>query len=87
VFSISAAMLVSWQINRRVTFAKKTPSTLAEFSKFAAVSWTAQAVNYAVFASALMLWPGIALIGALALASLIAMFVAYAGFRFGVFAK
>lgn len=85
--SISVAMLASWQINRRVTFAMTTPPTLAEFGRFAAVSWLAQAVNYAVFAAILIMRPGTWPVTALIAASLIAMFVSYGGFRFGVFRR
>ena len=80
-----ARAIVSWLINRTVTFSADTPPSLAEFARFAAVSWTAQAVNYAVFAFILLTWPGIEPVVALILASMIAMFVSYAGFRFGVF--
>ncbi|MFY0610905.1 MAG: GtrA family protein [Hyphomicrobiaceae bacterium] len=87
LFSISAAMVCSWQINRRVTFAVTAPPTLNEFGRFAAVSWGAQAVNYGVFAAVLVWWPSTAPVIALVAGSLIAMFVSYAGFRFGVFGK
>jgi putative flippase GtrA len=87
IVSISIAMVVSWQINRRITFAVQSPPTLAEFSKFATVSWLAQAVNYAVFAAILLLRPETWPVAALVAASLVAMFVSYAGFRFGVFGK
>ncbi len=85
--SISVAMVVSWQINRRVTFALKSPATLTEFVRFAAVSWLAQAVNYAVFAVILLTRPGLWPVWALVAASLVAMVVSYCGFRFGVFRK
>jgi putative flippase GtrA len=87
IFSISVAMVVSWQINRRVTFAVATSPTLAEFVRFATVSWAAQAVNYALFAALLLLRPETWPVTALVAASLVAMFVSYAGFRFGVFHK
>lgn len=87
VVSIAIAMVASWLINRTVTFAVQSPPTLAEFARFAAVSWLAQAVNYAVFAAILLVRPGTAPIGALVAASLVAMVVAYVGFRFGVFRK
>ena len=87
LFSISAAMVTSWQINRRITFAVDASATLAEFGRFAAVSWSAQAVNYGVFAAVLLLWPATGAILALVAGSLVAMFVSYAGFRFGVFGK
>lgn len=87
LFSISLAMIVSWQINRRLTFAITAPATFAEFTKFAAVSWIAQAVNYAVFAGILLTRPGTWPVAALVAASVVAMFISYAGFRFGVFRK
>lgn len=85
--SISVAMIASWQINRRVTFAMATPATISEFCKFAAVSWVAQAVNYAVFAGILIARPQTWPVAALIAASAVAMFFAYGGFRFGVFRK
>lgn len=85
LLSISAAMVVSWLVNRTVTFAVTETPTLAEFGQFAAVSWTAQAVNYALFAAILLIWPGTLPLVALVLASLVSMLVSYAGFRYGVF--
>ena len=87
LFSISAAMVVSWLINRRITFAVTTPATVQEFASFATVSWVAQIVNYAVFAVILLIRPATWPVAAVAGASLVAMFVSYAGFRFGVFRK
>ena len=84
-FGISVAMVVSWLVNRTVTFSASSPPSIAEFGKFAAVSWTAQAVNYSVFAAILLLFPGKEPLLALILACLVAMFVSYTGFRFGVF--
>jgi len=85
--AIAVAMVVSWQVNRSVSYAMATPPTLHEFGRFAAVSWTAQAVNYAVFSAILLLRPGTHALLALLLASLVAMFVSYFGFRHGVFAR
>ena len=87
LISISIAMIASWQINRRLTFAVTTPATFKEFGKFAAVSWVAQAVNYAIFAAILLMRPQTWPVAALVAASGLAMFVAYGGFRFGVFRK
>lgn len=87
VVSIAVAMLASWLINRSVTFAVRTPPTLSEFARFAAVSWLAQAVNYTVFAAILLVRPATPPVAALVAASLVAMVVAYVGFRFGVFRK
>lgn len=84
--SITVAMVVSWLINRTVSFGVATAPTLSEFSRFAAVSWTAQAVNYAVFSAALLIAPGIGPTWAVLLGCSVSIFVAYAGFRFAVFA-
>ena len=86
-FSILCAMVVSWLINRTVAFAHPAPPTMLEFGRFAAVSWLAQAVNYAIFASILLMRPATHPLAALVAASLVAMFVSYAGFRYGVFRK
>jgi putative flippase GtrA len=87
LFAIAVAMVVSWRINRRVTFAVAAPPSLAEFARFAGVSWAAQAVNYAVFALLLLARPATEPVAALIAASIVAMVVSYVGFRFGVFGR
>ena len=82
---IVAAMVVSWAINRRVAFALKTPPTWGEFARFAMASSAAITVNYLVFAAILLAIPATSPVLAIVGASLVAMFVAYAGFRFGAF--
>jgi putative flippase GtrA len=84
-FAIGVAMVVSWFINRTVTFAVEAPPSLREFGRFAAVSWTSQVVNYLVFAAILVARPATPPLLALVLASLVAMFLSYFGFRYGVF--
>lgn len=84
---IGCAMVVGWLINRTVTFAMTTPPQLSEFGRYAAVSWTAQAVNYAVFSAILLSAPGTAPFTALVVACFVSMFVSYTGYRFGVFGK
>jgi putative flippase GtrA len=84
-FSIMCAMVVSWWINRTVTFAVERKPTVAEFLQFAAVVWFAQAVNYAVFAAIMLALPDTAPAVAVAAASLVSMCVSYMGYRFGVF--
>ena len=84
-FGIACAMVVSWLINRTVTFQADAPPSLGEFTKFAGVSVTSQIVNYTVFASLLLAFPRLIPELALFLACFVSMFVSYAGFRFGVF--
>ena len=85
--AIFLAMFVSWGINRTTTFAESRPPSLSEFTKFAAASFAGQVVNYLVFAGLLTLRPATDTTVAIGVASAVAMFVAYAGFRFGVFTK
>jgi putative flippase GtrA len=87
LFGIALAMVVSWLINRTITFSAATPPTLVEFSKFAGVSVTSQIVNYAVFAGLLLAIPALLPELALFFACFVSMFVSYAGFRFGVFGQ
>jgi putative flippase GtrA len=83
--AIAIAMVVSWLVNRTVTFAVDVPPSLREFRRFAAVSWASQAVNYFLFASILVARPTTPPLFALVCASLVAMFSSYFGFRYGVF--
>lgn len=85
--SIMIAMVVSWQLNRRITFAVRAPATFHEFARFAAVSWSAQAINYGTFAGLITWIPTLWPVWALIVSSALAMFAAYAGYRFGVFPK
>lgn len=86
-FGIACAMVVSWLINRTVTFRADLPPSIDEFSRFAGVSVTSQIVNYGVFATLLLAFPALMPELALLLACFVSMFVSYAGFRFGVFRK
>jgi putative flippase GtrA len=82
---IGLAMIVSWLINRNVTFKTSAPPSVGEFAKFASVAITSQAINYLVFAALLLSYPAMMPEVALLLACLVSMFTSYAGYRFGVF--
>lgn len=84
-FGIALAMVVSFLINRSVTFQAPGQPSFVEFSRFAGVSITSQLVNYMVFATLLVLLPQLVPELALLMACLVSMFVSYIGFRFGVF--
>ena len=83
--AISLAMVVSWLINRTVTFPVRANPTLAEFLRFAAVAWVAAALNYAVFAGLIIVMPRMHPVLAVAIASICAMTMSYLGMKFGVF--
>jgi len=84
---ISAAMVVSWVVNRTVTFAVNTRPTVVEFLQFAAVASSAQVINYSVFVLALLLLDGTSPFVAMVFSSLVAMLFSYGGFRLTVFGK
>ena len=46
---IATGMVVSWLVNRTITFGVRNRPTVSEFLQFAAVSWSAQVLNYAAF--------------------------------------
>ena len=83
--AIALAMVVSWLINRSVTFPVDARPSLAEFGRFAAVAWVAAALNYAVFAGLIVLVPTMHPVLAIGIASLCAMTLSYLGMKFGVF--
>ena len=85
--AIALAMVVSWLINRTVTFPVDQPATLVEFARFAVVAWSTAALNYAAFAGLILAFPELAKVLAIAIASLIGMDAAYLGMRHGVFRK
>ena len=85
LIGIAVAMVVAWQCHRRLTFAVSTPSTAAEFAKFAAVASTSVVVNYLLYALVLVVVPTTAPEVALTVSALGSMFVTYFGMRFGVF--
>jgi putative flippase GtrA len=83
--ALCVAVVVAWQCHRRWSFAVTTPSSWGEFVRFAAVAWSAAAVNYALYALALFVVPGVPPEVAVGVASVGSMFVSYTGMRFGVF--
>ena len=85
VFAIATAMVVSWLLNRTITFRVGTPPTPREFMRFAALAWITAALNYAVFAAVLLALPGTYPLVALVISSLSAAIVAYICMRFAVF--
>jgi putative flippase GtrA len=85
--TIFLAMLVSWGLNRSITFPTARPPSWKEFAGFAAASFGGQVVNYGVFAAILTWQPLTDQTLAIVFASGVAMFATYAGLRFGVFAK
>lgn len=78
-------MVAGWLAHRTMTFAVQSRPTVQEFISYAAVAWTTAAINYASFASILVLRPVTRPLVALIMASMIATVFAYVGMRFGAF--
>ncbi len=85
IFAIGVAMVVGWLCHRRLTFAVQSRPSVREFMKYAAVAWSAAALNYAIYAGILLAVPTAPPLVALFVASIAAMAASYAGMRFGVF--
>jgi putative flippase GtrA len=83
--AITLAMVAGWLMHRTYTFPVTAPPTLREFVAYAAVGWSASAVNYGVFAGIVLARPEVAPFLALVVASLIAMAFSYVGMRFAAF--
>lgn len=84
---IGVAMVVAWACHRRLTFDVQAAPSLSEFASYAAVAWSAAAVNYVIYAAILLALPALAPELALVASSLVSMVVSYLGMRFGVFGK
>ena len=85
LIAILIAMVVAWLMHRRLTFAVTAAPSLREFLRFAAVAWSANALNYAIYAGILLVLPGSLPLVAIVIATGIASVFSYVGFRFGVF--
>jgi putative flippase GtrA len=83
--AILVAMVVAWLLHRRLTFQVSASPTAREFLRFAAVAWSANAINYLVYLGILVVRPATATLVALVIATAVAAIFSYLGFRFGVF--
>jgi putative flippase GtrA len=87
MFGILLAQVVSWRLHRTLTFAVKAPVDWREIVRFGAVAWSANGVNYVVYAGLLLMFPRMPILAALVLGSAAAMVFSYLGLRFGVFRR
>ncbi len=85
IIAIMLAMVVAWLMHRRFTFQVAAPPSMAEFLRFAAVAWSANALNYGIYALLLLALPALWPLAAMAASTGVAMIFSYLGFRLGVF--
>ena len=80
LFSMSAAAVATWRLNRCFTFAPSTSSQAAEGLRYAAVAASAAGLNYFLYTLALLAWPALPPVLAAAVATWVAMAFSYAGY-------
>ena len=87
IIAIGGAMIVGYFAHRQLTFRSAQPASIGEFVKFAGVAMAVVSINYGCYAAMMIVRSGTEPLAALAVASLIAMTISYAGLRFGVFKR
>lgn len=80
VVAIAFAMLVTWRLNRAITFGASDTSQKSEGVRYFAVALAAAAVNYAAYAAFMLICPALMPAIAVALATGVSMVVSYLGF-------
>ena len=86
LFSLAAATLVTWRLNRALTFDRSGRHQGDEAMRYAAVTATAQGTSYAIFAALVLTVLGWFPQGALLIGAAVGAVVAYNGHRFFAFA-
>jgi putative flippase GtrA len=84
--SISASALTTWRLNRSVTFGASDRSQAVEGARYAIVAALTAALNYCIYALALIVWPELPPLAAMAGATGAAMLFSYFGYSRFVFA-
>ena len=80
IVAIACAMLVTWRLNRAITFGASDTSQKSEGARYLAVALSAAAVNYTVYAALMLAFPALIPAIAVALATGVSMVVSYFGF-------
>ncbi|TPJ38018.1 GtrA family protein [Mesorhizobium sp. B2-5-13] len=85
MLSIGFALCVTWQINRHLTFSPSSRGLTQEGARYGGVGLATSIVNYAVYSAILLVLPAAPPLGALAIASLVAMTLSFVGYSRLVF--
>ena len=80
LIAIALAMLVTWRLNRAVTFGASNTSQKTEGVRYSAVALTAAAINYVSYAALILTIPAIMPVFAIAVATGLSMTVSYLGY-------
>lgn len=85
VLSLLIAVTATWLLHRRFTFRSTDPRRLAEWLRFLLVNGTGAAINFAVYVSVLVAFPGTPALLALVMGSAVALLANYWGARLVAF--
>jgi putative flippase GtrA len=80
LLSIAAALLVTWMLNRRLTFGPSDRALIVEGARYGGVGTATSLVNYGVYSALLLAFPETPPLTALVLASATAMVFSYLGY-------
>jgi putative flippase GtrA len=83
--SIAFALLVTWQLNRLVTFGPSSRPVAVEGVRYGGVGIASSAVNYLAFSALLLALPGTPVLVALVFASIVALGFSFLGYSRLVF--
>ena len=86
IVSISAAVLVTWRLNRRHTFGPSTTGQASEGLRYGLVAALHAGLNYGIYAAALTAMPDLLPVAGLLVSTLAAMAFSYLGYSRFVFA-
>jgi putative flippase GtrA len=86
LISLAAATLVTWRLNRALTFDRSHRHQAKEAVRYVAVTVTAQGASYAIFAALILALPAWRPQAALLIGAVAGAVIAYCGHRFFVFA-
>jgi putative flippase GtrA len=87
LISITISAFTTWRLNRSLTFGASERSQAAEGLRYAIVAALAAALNYSLYAAALLIWPQLPPVAVAVGATIAAMGFSYAGYSRFVFQR
>lgn len=87
LIAIALAMLVTWRLNRAITFDDSGASQRSEGLRYGAVAITAAVINYASYAALMLAFLGLFPVFAVAAATGVSMAISYLGYSQYAFKK
>lgn len=79
ILSLIGAVSATWACHRNFTFKTENENRLAEWGRFLSVNLAGSGTNFAIYAAILLAMPGTKPLYALAVASILALVINYAG--------